>query len=162
MSRAGQQPPVLRPTLEAVAARAGVGLGTVSRVVNGSPNVSAKARAAVEQAIAELGYVPNQAARSLVTSRTDSVALVIPESVARLRSEPYFSDIITGVSSELAETEIGGARQRTAVGSDDPWACSAFGSPVSCRCGGRGCRSPERNFGRTVRCVVFPRCPLRP
>ncbi|AUG81851.1 LacI family transcriptional regulator [Kitasatospora sp. MMS16-BH015] len=106
MSRAEQQPAAARPTLEAVAARAGVGRGTVSRVVNGSPKVSAKARAAVEQAIAELGYVPNQAARSLVTSRTDSVALVIPESVARLRSEPYFSDIITGVSGELAETEM--------------------------------------------------------
>ncbi|MER5641152.1 LacI family DNA-binding transcriptional regulator [Kitasatospora sp. NPDC002227] len=106
MSRAEQQPSAVRPTLEAVAARAGVGRGTVSRVVNGSPKVSAKARAAVEQAIAELGYVPNQAARSLVTSRTDSVALVIPESVARLRSEPYFSDIITGVSGELAETEM--------------------------------------------------------
>ncbi|MCC9306518.1 LacI family transcriptional regulator [Kitasatospora sp. RB6PN24] len=106
MSRAEQQQSAARPTLEAVAARAGVGRGTVSRVVNGSPKVSAKARAAVEQAIAELGYVPNQAARSLVTSRTDAVALVIPESVAKLSSEPYFSDIITGVSAELAGTEL--------------------------------------------------------
>ncbi|MEU6970381.1 LacI family DNA-binding transcriptional regulator [Kitasatospora aureofaciens] len=106
MSRAAQQPPAARPTLEAVAARAGVGRGTVSRVVNGSSKVSAKARAAVEQAIAELGYVPNQAARSLVTSRTDAVALVIPESVAKLSSEPYFSDIITGVSAELADSDL--------------------------------------------------------
>jgi DNA-binding LacI/PurR family transcriptional regulator len=95
-----------RPTLEAVAARAGVGRGTVSRVINGSPKVSAHARAAVESAIAELGYVPNRAARSLVTSRTDSVALVIPEPESKLVAEPYFSDIIRGVSAELADTEM--------------------------------------------------------
>jgi DNA-binding LacI/PurR family transcriptional regulator len=56
-----------RPTLDQVAARAGVGRGTVSRVVNGSPQVSASAKAAVEKAIQELGYVPNRAARALVT-----------------------------------------------------------------------------------------------
>lgn len=95
-----------RPTLEAVAARAGVGRGTVSRVINGSPKVSAQARAAVESAIAELGYVPNRAARSLVTSRTDSVALVVPEPETRLFAEPYFSDIIRGASAELADTEM--------------------------------------------------------
>jgi DNA-binding LacI/PurR family transcriptional regulator len=101
-----QQPPatagVRRPTLNAVAARAGVGRGTVSRVINGSPKVSARSRAAVEQAIADLGYVPNRAARSLVTRRTDSVALVVPEAETRLFSEPYFSGIIRGVSARLA------------------------------------------------------------
>ncbi|WP_308290660.1 LacI family DNA-binding transcriptional regulator [Streptomyces cellostaticus] len=57
-------PGVRRPTLNAVAARAGVGRGTVSRVLNGSPRVSDRSRAAVEKAIAELGYVPDRAARS--------------------------------------------------------------------------------------------------
>ncbi|MET9480074.1 LacI family DNA-binding transcriptional regulator [Streptomyces sp. SID3212] len=95
-----------RPTLEAVAALAGVGRGTVSRVVNGAPGVSAKARTAVEAAIAELNYVPNPAARSLVTSRTDSIALVIPESESRLAAEPYFNAVIRGVSTELADTEM--------------------------------------------------------
>ncbi|WP_325100205.1 LacI family DNA-binding transcriptional regulator [Streptomyces sp. GMY02] len=93
---------VRRPTLNAVAARAGVGRGTVSRVINGSPKVSERSRAAVEQAIAELGYVPNRAARSLVTRRTDSVALVVPDAETRLFSEPYFSEIIRGVSAGLA------------------------------------------------------------
>ncbi|MFJ6215346.1 LacI family DNA-binding transcriptional regulator [Streptomyces sp. NPDC092296] len=112
MSQAAQRPagPAVRggarPTLEAVAALAGVGRGTVSRVINGSPRVSDKARAAVEQAIAELGYVPNRAARTLVTSRTDSIALVVPEAETRLFSEPFFSDIIRGVSAELADTEM--------------------------------------------------------
>ncbi|MGW0082350.1 LacI family DNA-binding transcriptional regulator [Streptomyces sp. NPDC003393] len=93
---------VRRPTLNAVAARAGVGRGTVSRVINGSPKVSDRSRAAVEQAIAELGYVPNRAARALVTRRTDSIALVVPDAETRLFSEPYFSEIIRGVSAGLA------------------------------------------------------------
>ncbi|MFJ9832725.1 LacI family DNA-binding transcriptional regulator [Streptomyces sp. NPDC101169] len=99
------QPPealgVRRPTLNAVAARAGVGRGTVSRVLNGSPKVSDRSRAAVEKAIAELGYVPNRAARSLATSRTDAVALVVPEAESRLFAEPYFSGIIRGASARL-------------------------------------------------------------
>lgn len=95
-----------RPTLEEVAARAGVGRGTVSRVINGSPQVSEETRAAVERAVAELGYVPNRAARALAGRRTDAIALVIPEPETRLFSEPYFSDIIRGVSAELADTDL--------------------------------------------------------
>ncbi|MFC4471582.1 LacI family DNA-binding transcriptional regulator [Streptomyces xiangluensis] len=93
-----------RPTIKTVAARAGVGRTTVSRVINGSELVSEQARAAVLAAIAELNYVPNSVARGLVTSRTNSVALVIPESESRLGSEPYFSAVIRGVSTALAET----------------------------------------------------------
>ncbi|WP_433553299.1 LacI family DNA-binding transcriptional regulator [Micromonospora zamorensis] len=95
-----------RPTLDAVAARAGVGRGTVSRVVNGSPQVSPEARAAVQQAIAELGYVPNRAARALVTQRTDSVALVVSESGERVFTEPFFASIVRGISSALLETPM--------------------------------------------------------
>lgn len=95
-----------RPTLDEVAARAGVGRGTASRVVNGSPQVSPEARAAVQQAIAELGYVPNRAARALVTQRTDSVALVVSESGDRVFAEPFFAGIVRGISSELLETPM--------------------------------------------------------
>ncbi|MEU4675711.1 LacI family DNA-binding transcriptional regulator [Micromonospora sp. NPDC023737] len=95
-----------RPTLDAVAARAGVGRGTVSRVVNGSPQVSPEARAAVQQAIAELGYVPNRAARALVTRRTDSVALVVSESGDRIFTEPFFAAIVRGISSALLQTPM--------------------------------------------------------
>ncbi|MDX3234255.1 LacI family DNA-binding transcriptional regulator [Streptomyces sp. ME03-5709C] len=109
MSPASQRPEIdraRRPTLEAVAARAGVGRGTVSRVINGSPQVSERAREAVQRAIAELGYIPNRTARSLVTRRTDSVALVVPETETRLFAEPYFSAIIRGVTSGLAGTDM--------------------------------------------------------
>ncbi|WP_374701112.1 LacI family DNA-binding transcriptional regulator [Streptomyces sp. TP-A0874] len=95
-----------RPTLEEVAARAGVGRGTVSRVINESPRVSARTREVVQNAIAELGYVPNRAARALAANRTDAVALVVPEAETRLFAEPYFSGIIRGVGSELADTEM--------------------------------------------------------
>ncbi|MEW2554045.1 LacI family DNA-binding transcriptional regulator [Streptomyces zhihengii] len=93
-----------RPTLEQVAAHAGVGRGTVSRVINGSPRVSEETRSLVEAAIAELGYVPNRAARALAANRTDAVALVVPESQDRFFSEPYFSHIVRGAGAGLAGT----------------------------------------------------------
>jgi DNA-binding LacI/PurR family transcriptional regulator len=95
-----------RPTLDAVAARAGVGRGTASRVLNGSSQVSPQAKAAVEAAIVELGYVPNRAARSLVTQRTDSVALVVSESEERVFGEPFFAGVLRGINSALIETPM--------------------------------------------------------
>jgi DNA-binding LacI/PurR family transcriptional regulator len=91
-----------RPTLEAVARLAGVSRATVSRVVNGSTTVAEPIREAVRQAVQELGYVPNQAARSLVTQRTDSIALILPETASRVFSDDqFFPGIIRGVSHEL-------------------------------------------------------------
>ncbi|CAL9541462.1 LacI family DNA-binding transcriptional regulator [Streptomyces pilosus] len=95
-----------RPTLEEVAARAGVGRGTVSRVINGSPRVSDATRAVVEAAVAELGYVPNTAARALAANRTDAIALVVPEPETRFFAEPYFSDMLRGVGAALSDTEM--------------------------------------------------------
>ncbi|AGL20138.1 LacI family DNA-binding transcriptional regulator [Actinoplanes sp. N902-109] len=95
-----------RPTLDAVAARAGVGRGTASRVLNGSSQVSPQAKAAVEAAIVELGYVPNRAARQLVTQRTDSVALVVSESQERLFGEPFFAGVLRGINAALLETPL--------------------------------------------------------
>ncbi|WP_328317601.1 LacI family DNA-binding transcriptional regulator [Streptomyces sp. NBC_00388] len=105
-----------RPTLEEVAERAGVGRGTASRVINGSPRVSDRTREAVEAAVAELGYVPNRAARALAGNRTDAIALVVPEPETRFFAEPYFSDIVRGVGAALADTEM--QLLLTLVGSD--------------------------------------------
>jgi DNA-binding LacI/PurR family transcriptional regulator len=90
-----------QPTLEQVAARAGVGRGTASRVINGSPQVSERTREMVMKAVEELGYVPNQAARTLVTRRTDTVALVIAESEERIFGEPFFAGVVRGISAAL-------------------------------------------------------------
>ena len=88
-----------RPTLDQVAARAGVGRGTVSRVINGSSQVSERTRQTVLAAVTELGYVPNLAARALVTRRTDTVALVVSESEDRLFGEPFFAGVVRGISA---------------------------------------------------------------
>jgi DNA-binding LacI/PurR family transcriptional regulator len=98
--------PRTRPTLEEVAAAAGVGRGTASRVINGSAKVSERARQAVEGAIAELGYVPNQAARTLVTQRTDAVALVIAESEERVFGEPFFAGVVRGIGTALSDARL--------------------------------------------------------
>jgi len=55
----------------------------------------------VRAAIEQLGFVPNRAARSLVTQRTDSVALVVSESEERFFAEPYFAAIVRGISAGL-------------------------------------------------------------
>ena len=94
--------PQQRPTLERVALRAGVSRATVSRVVNGSTTVSPEIREVVLRVVHELGYVPNHAARSLVTQRTGSIALVLPEAATRVFSDDqFFPGVIRGVSQEL-------------------------------------------------------------
>jgi DNA-binding LacI/PurR family transcriptional regulator len=93
------------PTVWAVAALAGVSKTTVSRVLTGSPRVSPQARRAVEGAIKKLDYVPNRAARALVTRRTDTLALVVSEPETRLFSEPFFAGTVRGINQELAGTD---------------------------------------------------------
>ncbi|HET6379597.1 MAG TPA: LacI family DNA-binding transcriptional regulator [candidate division Zixibacteria bacterium] len=92
-------------TLEQVARLANVSRATVSRVVNGDPRVGSAARAAVEEAIRELGYVPNRAARSLVTRRSGSVGVVIPEPTAHLFGDPFFPRVLRGIADGLAEAD---------------------------------------------------------
>jgi DNA-binding LacI/PurR family transcriptional regulator len=89
-------------TLEEVAREAGVSRATVSRVVNGSPKVGPEVRRNVERAVARLGYIPNPAARSLVTRRSDSIGVVITEPSTRLFEDPFFPRLLRGISSELS------------------------------------------------------------
>lgn len=91
-----------KPTLEEVAKLAGVSRATASRVFTASPRVSTQARRAVERAAEKLGYVPNRAARSLVTGRTDSIGLVIPEPTAFLFGDPFFPRLVRGISEVLS------------------------------------------------------------
>ncbi|WP_349931201.1 LacI family DNA-binding transcriptional regulator [Glutamicibacter mishrai] len=101
-----QEPRKPQATLELVAQRAGVSRATVSRVVNGSDRVKADARKAVEQAIRELNYVPNRAARSLAQGRTNSIALVVPENTAKFFADPYFAKVVQGAAQYVAGTEF--------------------------------------------------------
>ncbi|WP_214107814.1 LacI family DNA-binding transcriptional regulator [Acrocarpospora catenulata] len=91
-----------RPTLEAVAARAGVSKSTVSRVVNGDTTVTPDFREMVLRAVNELGYVPNSVARSLVTQRTNSIALIVSDPPQGLFSDdPMFSAVVRSASRAL-------------------------------------------------------------
>lgn len=92
----------VRPTLEAVAALAGVSRATASRVVNGGAGVRQPLVEQVRKAVAELGYVPNHAARTLVTRRNGAVAVIIDEPEFRIFSDPFFSQEIRGISRELS------------------------------------------------------------
>jgi LacI family transcriptional regulator len=78
------------PTVKEVAARAGVGVGTVSRVLNDHPAVTPATRARVREAMAALNFRPNRAARALSRRRSGAIAVVVPffthpSSVERLR-----------------------------------------------------------------------------
>ena len=94
------------PTLEEVARAAGVSRATASRVINGSPAVGIEARQAVERAIAESGYVPNRAARSLRTRRSDSIGVVIAEPTGRIFGDPFFAEVLRGISAGLTARQL--------------------------------------------------------
>src|SRR5260221_13913173 len=71
-------------TMDEVAKAAGVSQATVSRVVNGNPRVNSATKRTVERTIERLGFVPNVAARTLVTRRGDSIGVVIVEPTGRI------------------------------------------------------------------------------
>ncbi len=85
-------------TLEAIAKLAGVSRSTASRVINNKASVSADVRQRVQDVIAQTGYRPNLAARSLTNQRTDLIGLVIPRAVQNVFTDPYFPRLIQGIT----------------------------------------------------------------
>nr|WP_237657267.1 LacI family DNA-binding transcriptional regulator [Agreia sp. COWG] len=88
-----------------VAHAAGVSRATVSRVVNGSTQVSPEVVSVVQAAIEKLNYVPNRAARSLASRRTNVIALIVPEQPSTVFSDPFFAAVIQGVAVFLNDTD---------------------------------------------------------
>jgi LacI family transcriptional regulator len=84
-------------TIRDVARRAGVSTMTVSRVINGSGYASPETRKRVEQAVGELGYLPNAVARHLRSRRTNTIALVLSDI-----TNPFFTTIARGVEDAAA------------------------------------------------------------
>lgn len=82
--------------IQDVAKRAGVSIGTVSRVLNRSGYASEEARAKVEQAVRELNYRPNELARNLLQNRSMTVAMIVPDV-----ANPYFSELVSACEREL-------------------------------------------------------------
>lgn len=93
------------PTMEDVADMAGVSRGTVSRVLNGAPHVSAASLAAVQAAMLQTGYVVNQSARSLVTRRSGAVAFVLSEPPDRLFEDPVLGGLLLACTQLLGERD---------------------------------------------------------
>lgn len=81
-----------RVTMSDVAREAGVSLMTVSRVLNNKGDVSSETRQRVLDLIARLDYRPSGVARSLVTQRTSTIGLVVPDN-----ANPFFSEVARGV-----------------------------------------------------------------
>lgn len=100
------QGPGQAPTLDEVARLAGVSRATASRAINGGNRVSPSAQAAVDAAVQSLGYTPNPAARSLVTRRTDSIGLVVPEPDERVFTDPFFVHTLRSVNRVLAARDL--------------------------------------------------------
>jgi LacI family transcriptional regulator len=78
-------------TIKDVARLSGVSSMTVSRVINRSARVRPETRQRVEQAIAELGYVPSRLARGLIRQKTGTLALIVPDV-----ANPFFTLIVRG------------------------------------------------------------------
>lgn len=111
MSRESAAPSAM-PTLEDVARAAGVSRATVSRVVNGIRNVDPAIQQAVRDAVAATGYTPNRAARSLVTRRAETIALVVSGAgdaseeeqnafASGVFADPFFGRVAAGVVGYL-------------------------------------------------------------
>ena len=81
-------------TLHEVARRAGVSAMTVSRVVNGRGSVDSETRQRVEEAIQALDYVPNRIARGLISQKTQTIGIIVPDIV-----NPFFAPVVRGAES---------------------------------------------------------------
>ncbi len=114
------------PTISDVARAAGVGIGTVSRVLNASPLVSEATRQRVVAAIERLGYRPSPIARAFGGRRTQTIELLVPLFVGS-----FFVELLRGIEVGLATTQyslvlrtIEGAEERQRVFDD----CCARGN----------------------------------
>jgi len=88
-------------TILDVAARAGVHAATVSRTLNIPDKVAPATRRRVEKAVRELGFVPNRAARGLITGRTGNIAVIVPDI-----TNPHFASLVRSVERAGREADL--------------------------------------------------------
>lgn len=84
--------------IQDVAKKAGVSIGTVSRVLNNNGYASANARERVREAVRELNYQPNEMARNLLQKRTMNIAIIVPN-----LQNPYFSELVSECERSLRQ-----------------------------------------------------------
>jgi DNA-binding LacI/PurR family transcriptional regulator len=88
------------PTIQDVAHEAGVGVGTVSRVLSGSPRVSDSTRARVRAVVERLGYQPSPIARAFSRGRTQTLEVIVP-----LFTRYFYVEVLRGIEEALASTD---------------------------------------------------------
>ncbi len=98
----------MRVTMRDVAARAGVSLKTVSRVVNREPHIRPETQQLVRAAIEDLGWIPNSAARTLRTGRTGVIGIVVTE----LR-RPLLAELVETLVTEVNARGLNAAVEPT-------------------------------------------------
>ncbi|HLG77758.1 MAG TPA: LacI family DNA-binding transcriptional regulator [Ktedonobacteraceae bacterium] len=104
-------------TIEDIARLAGVSRSTVSRVINGQPSVRPAVRHRVQEVINAHKYTPQAAARQLVTQRTRTIGLILPDLAYNLFANPIFALMGQGVSQvcvrrEYVSMQLMGQRDR--------------------------------------------------
>jgi DNA-binding LacI/PurR family transcriptional regulator len=90
-----------RPTIRDVAREAKVSVGTVSAVINDRGNVAEETRRHVRRLIAELGFEPNNTARSLASGRISSIGFIVPD-----LGNPFFASVVEGIQRGIGENDI--------------------------------------------------------
>lgn len=86
-------------TIKDVAKEANVAVSTVSRVLSDSDKISEKTKIKVWDAVKKLNYVPNEMARSLVSKRTNILAVIMPQCICESFYHPFFLQVFRGISN---------------------------------------------------------------
>ena len=103
--------------LKELSRRLGLSMTTVSRALNGYPEVGARTRMRVQALARELGYTPNAQARRLSSGRAECVGFVLEDSHAYF-NDPYFSELIAGIGTALGAANLDLVISGVACGSD--------------------------------------------
>ena len=105
MPAANRREPPRRPTIDDVAARAGVSSASVSFAMNGRPGVGEDTRQRILAAAEELGWRPSAHARGLAAARANAIGLLLARPVEQLEIDPFFVRFLAGVERTLARTD---------------------------------------------------------
>lgn len=95
------RPPSTRPTIYDVASEAGVAISTVSRVLNGSAEVSDATRGRVQEAIQKLRFQPHRTARTLAQQSTTSIAVALPSATSL-----FYVEVLKGVKDAMRDKDM--------------------------------------------------------
>jgi LacI family transcriptional regulator len=88
-------------TIREVAQQLGLSIATVSRALDGYPDIALETRQRVRDTAKEMGYTPNRAARQLRRKKADAIGYILPSDTPRF-ADPYFAEFLVGLSDETA------------------------------------------------------------